>query len=738
MTVRAKLFVWIGALLILLTIVLFFLTSYLVQKDIGETAKKIQTLLTHEQDEIEAQQKKVFLETLIKDARESLISLELLFDTSAFARPEGKALLTVQQQAQVEATRLLMINPLFQIAQVHYPKEGVFATLSLRDKANHYVAAEASFFSKNWAKISLINQEDDEGYLGFRLPSFFLPSSITYWGLIPWKKEYDQNANGLLEEYNASIEHIEGKSLNFLPYAEAGGDENIWRNMLQILSTLAPYWGLKQPIEQYPKIPPFLGGAKINADGTGIAIINKELFRQELLLNEEDFLKEAQQKRAKQEEEFSPLGLILDPPSLEPLMIKVVEEKGAFFTAGVSLGKLFQHFASATRRTVVLRYEGEIVRGYDSTGEPLSKESLNALTALKQTKRASGQIQFKKDSYHFSHWMPLDTPSFEVFILNPQKEQTAINKTLRGLDKEITSRISYQILILLALFLALTLWILDRVASGITRPLNQLANATKDIGEGKYEDIVLPDIKEGHDEIASLSKAFEQMIKEIKERENVRAVLNKVVSKDVADEILKSTIHLGGEDRVVTMLFSDIRGFTALSRELSPQKTISLLNQCMTKMSRIIEGEGGVIDKYVGDEIMALFGAPTTHPDNAIRALSAAKLMIETLRKWNEELRSKGEKPIEMGIGVHTGLVVAGNMGAEDRLNYTVLGANVNLAARLCQSAKPLQILISEATLKEPNVKESFYVQQLEPITLKGFDEPVNIYEIVGFRWEDD
>lgn len=322
--------------------------------------------------------------------------------------------------------------------------------------------------------------------------------------------------------------------------------------------------------------------------------------------------------------------------------------------------------------------------------------------------------------------------------LTPQEKEKAVFAALKELNQHLVTKISYQMSILLGCALMIALFILRNIALSITRPLEMLAEATQKISAGKYEEVHLPQMKAGNNEIAVLSLGFEEMIKGFKERENIRAVLNKVVSKDVADEILKTEVHLGGEDRVVTMLFSDIRGFTKLSENLSPQATITLLNTYMTKMSRIIEGEGGIIDKYVGDEIMALFGAPSRHPDHAIRALSAAKLMIETLKKWNQERRQQGEPPIEMGIGIHTGIVVVGNMGAEDRLNYTVLGANVNLAARLCKVAAPMQIIVSEHTLREPKVQESFYYEPLEPILLKGFSEPVKVYQATGFKWIED
>lgn len=288
----------------------------------------------------------------------------------------------------------------------------------------------------------------------------------------------------------------------------------------------------------------------------------------------------------------------------------------------------------------------------------------------------------------------------------------------------------------IALFSCVTLGIMWWIIRGITKPLSDLAVAAQMIKEGKFEEIKLSPVKERKDEIGALTKAFETMIEGLKEREKIHAVLNKVVSKDIADEILKSNIQLGGEDREISILFSDIRNFTQMIQPLTPQETIVLLNEFMTKMTRVIEGEGGIIDKYIGDEVMALYGAPISYPDHALRALSSAKIMIETLKAWNVERESRGQFRVEMGIGIHTGLVVAGNMGAQDRLNYTVLGSSVNLAARLCQAAKPGQILISEFTWNAADVQEFFYVNALPPIQVKGFAEPINVYEIVGFKWE--
>ena len=175
------------------------------------------------------------------------------------------------------------------------------------------------------------------------------------------------------------------------------------------------------------------------------------------------------------------------------------------------------------------------------------------------------------------------------------------------------------------------------------------------------------------------------------------------------------------------MLFSDIRGFTHLSSSMQPKELIGKLNAYMTSMCRIIDTTHGVVDKFVGDEIMALYGAPLNLENHPIHAIEAALLMMEHLRS-NQESYSH----FEIGIGIHTGLVCAGNIGNRNCLNYTVIGSHVNLASRLCAHAEPMQVLISEATWKLPGVQSTFRFEALAPCTLKGIDQPVLCYAVLG------
>ena len=284
--------------------------------------------------------------------------------------------------------------------------------------------------------------------------------------------------------------------------------------------------------------------------------------------------------------------------------------------------------------------------------------------------------------------------------------------------------------------LGLALIILGLLSKKITKPIIMLANATEGIVRGNYSDITLPKVQNSpKDELTVLTLSFANMIKGLQDKERIRGMLDKVVSKEIASEILrKGAVSLGGESKVVTVLFADIRGFTKLTEYLDPQVVITNLNHYMTSMTNIIELEGGVIDKYVGDAIMALYGAPVEMPDGAMRAIKTAILMIQKLKAWNEERVIKGEPIIEIGIGINTGKVVAGNMGADTRLNYTVLGANVNLSSRLCSAAKPMQIRVSKATLEASGLKDQLDVEELEPFVYKGFSEPIIAYAIKGFK----
>ncbi|MGJ8640177.1 MAG: adenylate/guanylate cyclase domain-containing protein [Opitutaceae bacterium] len=257
------------------------------------------------------------------------------------------------------------------------------------------------------------------------------------------------------------------------------------------------------------------------------------------------------------------------------------------------------------------------------------------------------------------------------------------------------------------------------VSHGLSAPLQRLKKAAQKIGTGAFDTRV--DLR-SKDELGELGAAFNEMAAGLELKERYKAVLSKVADPRVADRLMRDEINLGGETVNATVLFADIRGFTSLTEGMNPQEVIGLLNEHMTALTEIVHAHGGVVDKFVGDEIMALFGVPVPSRDAIQNAYDCADQMIERCRVLN----SGRERTIEIGVGIAHGEMVAGCMGSEDRLNYTVLGDRVNLAARLCSKAKAMEIAVDQNIHKTINRSNSTSERMDSP--LKGFETSPPFY----------
>lgn len=223
---------------------------------------------------------------------------------------------------------------------------------------------------------------------------------------------------------------------------------------------------------------------------------------------------------------------------------------------------------------------------------------------------------------------------------------------------------------------------------------------------------------------------IQQYLKERKERNRVTGIFGRYVSKSVVKEILenKEAMQLGGARRDVTLVFVDIRGFTPLSEKMEPEDVILILNEYLDLCTRAVFAYEGTLDKYIGDGVMSIFGAPMNQPDHPARAIQAALQMKKESAQLAESLMEKYGRSVSFGIGINSGPAVVGNIGSQERMDYTAIGDTVNLAARLEANAKPGQILISQNTYER--VKEQFIVTPLEAIKVKGREELVQIYQV--------
>ena len=274
------------------------------------------------------------------------------------------------------------------------------------------------------------------------------------------------------------------------------------------------------------------------------------------------------------------------------------------------------------------------------------------------------------------------------------------------------------------------------ITTGLTKlilnPLKNLTEASKRIENGDYKSrvgIVTAD------ELGVLSDSFNDMIVSLAEKEFMRDTFGKIVDPEVRDYLMKNSDiqnkTLGGETREITVLFCDIRNFTAMSESMEASEVVYVLNKYFTALGNEIAKHHGIINKYIGDAIMAIFGAPLEVNNSALNAYEAALDMRKALINVNEELSSEGFPKVSFGIGIHTGNVFAGTIGAENRMEYTVIGDTVNTASRiesLCKTYR-VDLLISSFAAQKAGLDEN-ELKFIDDARIRGKSEPMKVYTV--------
>ena len=235
------------------------------------------------------------------------------------------------------------------------------------------------------------------------------------------------------------------------------------------------------------------------------------------------------------------------------------------------------------------------------------------------------------------------------------------------------------------------------LAATLARPIVRLMQGTRAVAVGDFS-VALP--VTSRDELGALTDAFNDMTRSLREKETIKRAFSRYVAREVVDEILKDPeqIALTGERRDVTVLFCDIRGFTKTAEALSPEEVVELLNAFYGLMIETTFKHDGTLDKFLGDGVMAVFGAPLYRADHALMAARTALAMQAGIRELSARRVAAGQSPVDIGIGLNAGEVVAGTVGTDARMEYTVIGDSVNLAARLESHAGPGQIFVSAET----------------------------------------
>ena len=225
------------------------------------------------------------------------------------------------------------------------------------------------------------------------------------------------------------------------------------------------------------------------------------------------------------------------------------------------------------------------------------------------------------------------------------------------------------------------------------------------------------------------------MIEDISSEKRMKSTMSRYMDPGIADQLLEDGGDImGGQDTTATLLFSDLRSFTNITESLGAQGTVKLLNEYFEIMVECITEQGGMLDKFIGDAIMAAFGLPISHEDDEDRGVKAGINMISRLWKWNELREKDGKPPLDMGLGLNTDKIVAGNIGSQKRMDYTMIGDGVNLAARLESACKQYnaRILISDFTFKK--LKGTYRIRNIDDVVVKGKTEPIGVYEVLDYH----
>ncbi len=711
-TLRSKLFIDVGLILIVVAVLNDLLPEFSIRKKVDKMATFLGEHIESIEDRLRHFASFFVLYNLIEGAVD-LDGMSILISTrdqhlAEYPSPWNIAGEIVSYNPQISFLRLhgkdtVDIKMMVKDAPLHSPQimpyeQGMF--LAKIPGKSAYIALpteKGSFFLFDLENLRQMQEVDLQ-----KLPDPFKDQ------LLFTKKNLPENPKGSWQTLQAKVP----------PFAEDLSSDAIWKFLFWNEGRWLEKIGLIQEVCRWhsKSLPiPLAGVLKINLQAEeGAAILSDELILT---------------RQGGVEVPLNTLKLGLLPYALQPdcEILKKIElptPNKEELTIGFSISGMVRKMARLSRKPIILTWDGPPL-GYTADGDYFDPVT-EGFPFKKVEDEGFSFVSWRGDKYAVHE---INLQNVRLTLLTPEIEALATKRFLAGLKHQLTVTLTMSLLGATLISFGMALALLRRTARKITEPIALLSHAAETLGLGKYEDVQFPKSKSDTEEVALLIDAFEKMVIALKDRDKIRGVLNKVVSSQVSEELLSHSIELGGEEKQVTMLFSDIRNFTHSAEHLDPQVLIRRLNSYLTCMCQVIDQTKGVVDKFVGDEIMALYGVPLPMENHPIQAIIAGLMMIEELKKWNLQ---EGEPKFEIGIGIHTGTVCVGNMGAENRQNYTVIGANVNLAARLCAYAKPMQIIISEETRQATGVEKAFKMQALPPATLKGIDHPVPIYEVLG------
>ena len=392
--------------------------------------------------------------------------------------------------------------------------------------------------------------------------------------------------------------------------------------------------------------------------------------------------------------------------------------------ADIRLDRLQQTFAFESATTMYLIDRDGQLLAHPDEGQVIERTSMTpwrivdkALTSEIQ----KAQLEFEAPESREKYIGFYAKTSFNVSVVAQTSKSNilAAARDIRNKGIQVAGRVVAAAILFIFMF-----------SISLTSPIERLVDMATEVAAGNFE--VQSNVS-SKDEVGALGSAFDEMVVGLQERDKVKNVLNKFHGSAVTEDLLKGDLALGGSRKDVTVFFSDIRDFTKFSEGHTPEEVVEMLNEYFAIMVSIINQHGGVVDKFIGDAIMAIWGAPEPSDRDAFNAVRACLEMRKQLEVLNHKRVERGQVPIKIGIGIHTGKAIAGNIGSDERMEYTVIGDSVNTAARIEASTKAFgtDLLISGETMEI--IQDEFLIEQAGQVEVKGKSQPLTLNKVRGY-----
>lgn len=415
---------------------------------------------------------------------------------------------------------------------------------------------------------------------------------------------------------------------------------------------------------------------------------------------------------------FSPL--VRADGSLLLILSLWLDSEDAVQLIVLSPERLFARYRSA-RQTEIFRLllvdgQGRLISATDGAIQKI--EDLPIVQSMLRSPVDNGSQLFESEGHEYLGSFRILKNGFGVISLVPADRAF-----------EAVFRVQRQNILIVVMILTVAFIIVYLFSRTLTLPIVELLHAARRIEQGDYAVQIKPSTR---DEIGSLTVAFMQMVHGLRERQKIKEEFGKFVNPEIAERAIQGSLRLGGEKKHCTVLFTDIRGFTQFSESRQPEEVVDFLNRYFTAMVDSVTVTDGVVDKFIGDAIMAHWGALLPQKDEAKRAVNSALLMRQSLIDLNHSFALEGIPHINFGLGINTGPVIAGQVGSEKRLEFTVIGDAVNLASRIEYLNKEFgtDILISESTRRI--LGDDYHLVAMPPVPIRGKAEPQLTYAVLG------